>query len=189
MAASIILVRHSQPVIDPALPAPQWNLSAEGRSSCFRLAEKLRQFSPAVIVTSMEKKAIQTGELLAESLHIPAHPIAGLEEHARTGLLLQDQAHFEALVAQFFAHPAELVLGQETAGQALQRFSEALITVLAGYPDQSIVVVTHGTVISLWASQQSGCDAFTFWKTLRMPCALVFSRPEFRSLEPMIHVD
>ena len=182
--SKLILVKHAMPVLVSGKPANSWLLSDEGRKSCAALAERLREHQPDIIVTSSEPKANETGLLVAEKLGIPFETAPGLHEHERSTTPLADNpAGWEALVGEFFARPDELVFGDETATQARKRFSDAMDTVLEQHPDETLVVVCHGTVISLYAAQVAGIDPFPLWQRLGLPSYVVLARPDLEILE------
>ncbi|HMB22329.1 MAG TPA: histidine phosphatase family protein, partial [Anaerolineales bacterium] len=118
----IILVKHSLPEIIPAIPASQWSLSEAGQTRCKTLTEKLMPYSPDVIVSSTEPKAIETAQIIARQMDIPSHLFEGLHEHDRTGVEFLGREQFVSRVQQFFKNPDELVMGRETARQARDRF-------------------------------------------------------------------
>ena len=172
------------PEIVPGKPPSGWLLSADGRKSCAALAERLREHQPQIIITSSEPKANETGLLLSEALGIPFETAPGLHEHQRdTASFLNDRDKWNDLVADFFRRPDELVFGEETATQARKRFSAAMDAVLDQHPDETIVIVCHGTVISLYTAQVAGIDPFPLWQRLHLPSHVVFSRPELGLLE------
>lgn len=173
----IILVRHSVPEIDPARPARQWTLSAEGRARCIPLAEDLRSLQPQQIISSIEPKAQETAACLAELLHLPRTTADGLHEHERPHQSLLTPDAFRAAVASFFRHPDALVFGTETAVQARARFTLALQHVFALHPAQTLIVVTHGTVMSLYLAHLTDQDAFEIWQNLKMPDFVVLNSP------------
>jgi broad specificity phosphatase PhoE len=176
----LILVRHSLPEILPAVPANQWRLSAEGRSRCPALAEQLAAYKPQALFSSLEPKAIETAQILSERLSLPFTPTTGLHEHERPAAARRfSRAEFEATLARFFDHPDELVFGTETAAQAQQRFSTAMRNILTEHPGQTLAVVAHGTVMSLFVAYNNSIDPFTFWKSLALPCFVVLSLLKF----------
>ncbi len=85
-------------------------------------------------------------------------------------------------VARLFARPVELVFGDETAIEAKNRFSGAVESVLAANPQENIAIVTHGTVLSLYAAQFAGQEPISFWCNLGMPALVAFSYPEMKLL-------
>jgi broad specificity phosphatase PhoE len=185
---SIILIRHSQPVIRADIPYEEWELSEHGRQCCISLTERIRVYRPVEVVTSREKKAIQTGKILAQILAIPATIEPGLHEHVRDDLGNLSRIFIETKLKHFFEQPSRLVFGRETAEQALRRFSAAMTDVIDLHPTGSLAIVAHGTVISLWVTNIIGGDPFAFWKRLGLPAFVVFSRPNLEFLEFIEHV-
>jgi hypothetical protein len=59
---------HPQVQIDPAVPVPQWSLSPIGRTRTEGLANASRLSSTTQIVSSGERKAIETAEIIAGPL-------------------------------------------------------------------------------------------------------------------------
>lgn len=151
--AKLLFVRHSLPEIHPGIPASQWRLSAEGRSRCLSLAEQLVACQPQALFSSLEPKAIETVQILSGRLSIPFTSVANLHEHERPVLERLEQPDFEASLARFFARPDELVFGAETATQAQQRLSTAVHDLLARRPGQTLAIVTHGTVMTLFVAR------------------------------------
>lgn len=169
---TLLLVRHSEPAIDPAAPASSWPLSAVGRARCARLAEALRPFAPGHIAASTEPKATETARLLAAALGVDSSTAAGLEEHHReTVPFLPD---FRARVAALFARPDERVLGEESGAEARARFVHALDDLLAAWSwPGPPCVVAHGTVLSLYLAERLGLDPMSLWDRLRCPSLIV----------------
>ncbi|MEP7191083.1 MAG: histidine phosphatase family protein, partial [Roseiflexaceae bacterium] len=83
MPNTLILIRHSQSQPEPGRPASQWPLTEAGRQRCIALAERLVAYAPALIVTSRERKASETGALVAVRLALPTQVADGLHEHQR----------------------------------------------------------------------------------------------------------
>src|SRR5262249_47477752 len=94
----------------------------------------------------------------------------------------------EARIARFFAEPGTHIMGNETADQADARFARAVDRICAAHPDETVVVVAHGTVITLFVSRATGIAPFPFWKRLGLPAIVVLSRPTFRVEQVMEHV-
>jgi broad specificity phosphatase PhoE len=175
----LILIRHSLPEIVPSVPASQWRLSDDGRRRCERLAERLAAYEPCVIVTSLEPKAIETGQIVARILGIPVETAPDLHEHERPNVEpFGTRQEFEARVSRLFEHPAELVFGAETADQAHQRFASAIHDVLATARRGNLAIVTHGTVLTLFVARAAGLDPIPFWKRLGLPAFVVLSLPD-----------
>jgi broad specificity phosphatase PhoE len=175
----LILIRHSQPEIVTGVPASTWQLSAEGRSRCAALAQQLAVHQPRQIVTSLEAKAIETGQIVASILGIPWESVVGLHEHERPDAVRSlAQEPFRARVAAVFEHPAELVFGNETADEAHGRFAAAIAGLATRHQEDNLAVVTHGTVMTLYISRAVGLEPVPFWRRLGWPSFAVLSLPD-----------
>ncbi|MBE2224463.1 MAG: histidine phosphatase family protein [Anaerolineae bacterium] len=166
----LLLIRHANVLQQSAVSAHEWQLSANGRSRTIQLAHSFTTH-PTRLITSTETKAVETGQILADIWGIPCASAPNLHEHDRQGVpYLPDQTEFENTIKQFFAHPDELIFGNETAVQALARFRTAVVTQLESYPADSLGIVTHGTVMTLLATYYNPTlEPFTFWQNLSMP--------------------
>jgi broad specificity phosphatase PhoE len=174
----LILVRHSQSRITPGVPASRWPLTEEGRRGCKPLASKLAKWNPDLIVTSTEAKAIETGRHVATALGIPFQTVPNLHEHKRSSVQFTDRATFLSHIQALFAQPDKCVFGDESATQALARFSRAVNAVLETHPDQTIAIVAHGTVIALFVARFTTRDPFFFWQRLGQPALIVLDLPQ-----------
>ncbi len=172
----LILVKHSLPEIQEELPAREWKLSDEGRMRAGRLAERLNEYQPAVVVSSIEPKARETAEIIADRLEVEFHVVDGLHEHDRHTTPYRSKADFEQSIQAFFANPGSLVFGSETAEEAHTRFAQAVNAVLESHKDETVVIVAHGTVISLLVSRLTGLSDLSLWKELGLPSFLVIDR-------------
>jgi len=173
----LILVKHSLPEILPEIPASEWHLSVEGRRRCQVLGDELAKHAPDLIFSSPEPKAQETGQIVAQQLVKPLFIIPGLHEHERKTVRFTNEEQFEASVNEFFEQPDALVFGEETAAQALNRFSSAVDQLISQNRDQNLVVVSHGTVIALFVANNCGIEPFPFWSRLDLPSFVVLSLP------------
>lgn len=99
--------------------------------------------------------------------------VDGLQEYDRSTTLWLGPEEFDRAVAAFFHHPAELVLGHETAQQASERFAKTIVEVTGRYAEQNVVAFTHGTVLSLYVARATGMEPFALWKRLSLPSFVV----------------
>lgn len=145
-----LYITHPQVRIDASVPVPEWGLSDTGAERAKRAfarpwARQIRQ-----IVSSTEKKALETARILATASGIEVESVANMHENDRsaTGFLPPDR--FERAADWFFAHPQESFQGWERAADAQRRIVEAVTTVLARHdPSQPIAFIGHGAVGTL----------------------------------------
>ncbi len=176
---TLLLIRHSSVRMQQQKPANEWSLSIEGREQCRQFAPLLSRYQPALIVTSTENKAKETGLLLADVLNASVVTDQNLNEHDRQGVpYIADQKAFYSTISQFFANPDQLVFGRETAAQACRRIDSAVTALLNQYAGSNLAIVTHGAVLTLFISHHNPLlDPMTLWSSLKMPCAVLLRLP------------
>lgn len=179
----LILVKHSLPAIDPNVPAREWHLSDVGRERCRALAEHLSVYHPAAILSSLEPKAIETAQIVTDALHSSFTTMRDLHEHDRSNVAFETRERFEQQVAEFFLKPDQLVFGAETAAQAHRRFANVVHGLIEEHAKGNLVIVAHGTVITLFVSRAMQIDPFALWKRLGLPSFVVIALPEFKLLD------
>ena len=179
----LILIKHAKPEVEQDVPSHEWELSPEGRESCKPLASAVAKHEPKIVVTSDEPKAIETGSILAQLMGITSRMGDDLHEHDRTNVPMMQSREFISTMALFFKDRTRLVLGRETAQAALNRFERAVEQVLRQEPAGNVAIVTHGTVLALFAEARGAGDGFGLWRKMGLPSLAVFSSPDFELVE------
>jgi len=180
----LFLVRHAAPTIIPGMPAAQWPLSDAGRAAAVTLARQISGSAISSIVSSREPKAIETANILAAWLRLPATMDGGLNEHDRTTSPYLDRDEFETTISRFFDNQKELIFGAESAAQALKRFTSAVEGVVAQSTNGNgdLLIVTHGTVLTLFVAAHNPIVPLAFWRQLAQPDLVTLRLPDFRLL-------
>lgn len=168
----LIFIRHSMPAIDPARPAREWELSAQGVAAAQAMAVRLAAVPVSAIVSSTETKARQTAAALAQPRGLHVQDDADLREHERAGVGFLERPQFEAGVANVFAHPGQRVFGEESADEVFDRFAAALERAGSQNPGTNVMLVTHGTALCIYLARIVGVDPVPFWQALTMPMAV-----------------
>ena len=148
--STVFVITHPDVAIDPAMPVPDWELSARGRARMRAAVGRPWTKRIRTIVSSQERKAIDAAQILAEGLGLGFSTMVGLGENDRsaTGYLPRDE--FEAMADAFFARSEESVRGWERAVDAQRRIVGAVEAVLATAPPAGdVAVVSHGAVATL----------------------------------------
>lgn len=176
-------MRHAQTKPVPGESSHAWRLTDLGKRQAVDLADLVRPLGLRRVLTSEEPKTVATGAVLAGALGLPAETRPGVQEQARaTAPFFENPADFHAALGEFFARPAQRVFGEEAADEAHARFRAALEAVMAE-GDADELVVTHGTVLSLYVARANGLDAFAFWRgDLTMPLLVTLEWPSGRLL-------
>jgi broad specificity phosphatase PhoE len=180
----LILIKHAPPEVDPTQSSEKWSLGDKGRKACEPLAEKLKPFATAKFISSREPKAVQTAEELAKKLSVEVTTIAGLEEHDRRNVPHMRTGEFISMVELFFRRPDDLVLGDETASEALARISAAIHAIVKDATEDTVAVITHGTVMALFLEKlHVGKSGFELWRRLGLPSFAVLEIPSYKTIE------
>jgi broad specificity phosphatase PhoE len=147
---------HPQVKIDPAIAVPSWGLSEVGRARTEAIAGTGRLSATTQIVSSGERKAIETAEIIAAKLNVDVEVRQAMHENDRsaTGFLMPDE--FEAVANQFFAQPEISIRGWERAIDAQSRIVGEVEHVLARERPGDVLFVGHGGVGTLLYCHYSG---------------------------------
>ena len=181
----LILIKHASPQVQADLPPEQWPLSEEGKAKCQALARAVAALAPAVVVSIDERKAADTGDMVAGHLVVHCRVAADLHEHDRSNVPQLRSAEFISMMELLFRRPGDLVLGKETAVAALSRFRSALDEVLMEHAEGNVSVVSHGTVIALLLEKLGNRRGFEVWRAMKLPSFAVLSLPDF-SLDRLV---
>ncbi|MCE2473680.1 MAG: histidine phosphatase family protein [Anaerolineae bacterium] len=179
----LVLVKHSNSDHNPLQPAADWPLTAEGLRRCRPLAQHLKPYRAKRLYSSPMPKAIQTAKRVALELNdVPLSECPLLAEHSRqSNAPYGSLAEFHARMKRLFPAPNELAFGDETAEEAKHRFRRGIESILeSSTKAENIVVISHGTVIVLFAAQYNPIDSFQLWQSLKMPSLVVLDLPDFR---------
>ncbi|QND59277.1 histidine phosphatase family protein [Mesorhizobium huakuii] len=149
-------VTHPQVQIDAAIPVPEWGLSDVGRARAVAMLDQPWVGSIRRIVSSGERKAIETAEILAGHLRLAVEVRERMHENDRSATGFLPPPEFEAVADQFFANPHKSIREWERAIDAQQRIISEVEAVLGGDEAGDIAVVGHGGVGTLLLLSLSG---------------------------------
>ena len=86
-----------------------------------------------------------------------------------------------------FANPDAVVFGKESASGALARFTRAVDQIVSEETGD-VVIVSHGTVMSLFVASRSHVDASELWAVLGLPSYVSLELPNHRIVEVVARV-
>ena len=139
-------ITHPQVQIDPAIPVPDWGLSDVGRARAHAMLSQPWVVSISRLVSSGERKAVETAEVLGRHLDLAVQVRERMHENDRSATGFLPPPEFEAVADQFFANPHESVRGWERAIDAQQCVVSEIETVLDEGGLGDIAFVGHGGV-------------------------------------------
>ncbi len=162
----LVLIRHGE---------TDWNvegryqgqadppLNERGVEQARLLAERLKNVGIEIIYASPLKRAWQTAEIIARTLHVPLHPDPRLMEINQgewEGRLVTDIAReYPDLFRRWETSPWEVTLpGGENLAQVQQRVYQAVDEIVARHPHQTVALVTHRLPIALIKIRYQGLD-------------------------------
>ncbi|HEX7303486.1 histidine phosphatase family protein [Lentzea sp.] len=168
MSTRIVLVRHAQSV-RPRLGEPDDDrrpLHPDGLAAAEELAPRLVALAPVAVLSSPQRRAVQTVSPAAAALGLDVITWPELREW-ESGLL--PSADWEGQYAWSWAHPASAHGSGESLDAVTARAGRALARIAAEYPDATVLVGSHGTFLSR-ALIASGQDVdWDFCRSMPMP--------------------
>ncbi len=149
---------HPEVTIDPDVPVPEWGLSEKGRQRtlAFRGSPILRDTKS--VISSAERKALDTAEILAAALGVEVIVRARSHENDRSATGFLAPSEFESVADAFFAAPGESIRGWERAIDAQRRIAGEADQVMQQSADGDILMVGHGGVGTLLYCHLAGLD-------------------------------
>lgn len=152
-----VYLTHPQVRIDPDIPVPQWGLSEIGRQRTFLTAQAAWLGRIERIISSDERKATETAEILGDARGIAPETGEAMGENDRSATGFLAPPAFEKAADWFFAHPHESFHGWERAADAQTRIVGAIDRVLASHAkDRPVLFIGHGGVGTLLKLHLSG---------------------------------
>ena len=156
MTTHIRYLTHPQVKIEPAIPVPSWGLSEVGRTRTETLATAGWLSGTTQVISSGERKAIETAEIIGGILNVAIEVREAMHENDRsaTGFLPSDE--FETVATEFFAQPLMSIRGWERAIDAQLRIVREVELVLARDRAGDVLFVGHGAIGTLLFCHYSG---------------------------------
>lgn len=184
MGSGIILLKHAYPTLIENVPPREWKLGDEGRQQSAKVVSHFRNQGIKHILSSLEPKALETATIIGNGFGLKSLPVDGLHEFdipARP--IMTKEQHVEAN-RRIFDFPDEPTLGSESAKNARNRFATALTAGLRNIPsDDTVLVVSHGTVISLFVGNGDFEKSFSIWRRLACMSYVRLDRQNFTLIE------
>jgi broad specificity phosphatase PhoE len=152
-----VYLTHPQVEIDPGKPVPEWSLSSNGRDRVVDILDRPWLRATRRILSSAERKAVETAELVAEALGLSVETAAEMGENDRSSTGFLEPAAFERAADRFFAEPDLSWNGWERASDAASRITQAVDRLLATHDRKhQVLLVGHGAVGTLLKCRLAG---------------------------------
>jgi broad specificity phosphatase PhoE len=159
----LVLIRHAQSLPDYDVPADRWRLSPGGREQALALAREPFWRQIRTLHSSDEPKAVQTAEPAARRHGLSLRAVPALREVRRPAGRLPG---WEEAVRDYLTGTRGPE-SWESCAEADWRMAAAVARILSEHPAGDVAIVSHGTVLALYACRLLGLeDRFAFWTTI-----------------------
>ncbi|MGR3661310.1 MAG: histidine phosphatase family protein [Paracoccaceae bacterium] len=149
MTSIVRYLSHPNVEIDPNRQPQEWGLNGEGRMRAAALALKSWPNGTVHIVSSAERKAIETATPIATAFGLTPEIRSDMHENDRSAAGFLQRQEFEETANRVFARPDISIRGWETAKAAQTRIVSATMAVLETSPPGDLLIVDHGAVGTL----------------------------------------
>ncbi|NOX71557.1 MAG: histidine phosphatase family protein, partial [Candidatus Micrarchaeota archaeon] len=150
MNNTIIFLRHAETKKDAAIPVSKWVLTERGKRCAKELAESGIFDDVDVIIVSGEMKSYQTALPFSYKTDKKIIRMPELNEINRDASGLMSKEEYDEMKRKIFEDLDFTDLGWESARHALERFASAIRMIDKYYVDKKILIVSHGTVMTLY---------------------------------------
>lgn len=173
MNMKLVLIRHSNSKVDSGKYNPLWVLSEKGIENAKKLAEHSLVQNIDVIYTSNQLKALHTGIIVASKLGVFVKQRDDLTE--LTSLTNDWKEDYDGFIHDIYEGKIERHGDGESLQEATVRFNQALEEIVQLETCvNTIGIVAHGNVLSLFSAQYEDRSALEIHDTIAMPDVAVF---------------
>ena len=152
--ATLLVARHgdAEYPVHGVLTDDGGRLTTTGRSQAQALAEAVRTRRVAAVYASSMTRAEATGSILAQTLGVGLTVVAGLQEFSvgeLAGVPYTDPRPQQVFEAWLDGDLEVGIPGGETGLRVIDRVEDALATIADAHRGETVVVISHGGVMSL----------------------------------------
>lgn len=149
----LILIRHGETSKNVAkilhVVKDQESLDESGKKQIKKTATKVAEYSPSLIYSSTEKRALESAEVLSQQLNIPFSPIEDMHERNWGIYTGKPWDEVKAVLDPMTLEERYLYVPPE--GESWKTFESRLVGVIRSittqHPDGTIIVVSHSGAI------------------------------------------
>lgn len=172
---NLIFVRHAHSIYSQdELGRP---LSEKGFIDAERVTEILTSYEIDKVISSPYKRAAQTVKGIAESFGKEIEVMEGFKERI---LSIEPVEDFPLAIFKLWEDDDFSWKGGESNKQAQKRGIEATIKILNELKGKTVVIGTHGNIMTLIMNYFDHRYDFTFWKNLDKPDIYQLTFEEFK---------
>lgn len=161
---TLYFVRHAQPNYENHNDLTR-ELSPKGLEDRHRVTRLLADVPVDAVLSSPFKRAVDTVQPLADSRGLPVRTVEDFRERRIADTWIEDFAAF--CQAQWADFDYKLADG-ESLREVQNRSIAVLQAVLREYPDQTVIIGTHGTALSTIINHYNPAFGYADFEKIRM---------------------
>ncbi|OKP98951.1 histidine phosphatase family protein [Paenibacillus sp. P46E] len=165
MATTIYLIRHAESLYTEGQERER-GLSEQGKADAEHVRSILQKESIDLFVSSTYARAIQTIQPLADEMQMEVTLIEGLRERAIGDIAGLSFLEAKRSVYQDFA---AIFKGGESSAEAQARAIRELKFLMRKHEGSTLVVGTHGDIMTLMLNYFDSRFGYGFWQSTTMP--------------------
>lgn len=167
----LVLIRHSQSIINPDIPIVTWGLSDKGVELAKNLHNNSHVKQVQVIYASFQPKALETAILATKNAGVSVKPDDRLTEITSfTNRFIADSTEYKQSIDNFYSGRAERLSGGESAREALKRFTQAVREIVDGEKSHEVVgIVSHGNILAHFVCQFTENNVYQVAESMKQP--------------------
>ncbi|WP_123538838.1 histidine phosphatase family protein [Halosimplex salinum] len=162
---TLYFVRHAHSPYVPNREAER-GLSERGRRDASRVTEILTRYDIDGVVSSPYARAVETVRETAEIAGAEVRTECGFRERTLAESHVED---FEEAITKVWDDPSFSWPGGESNEAAQERGIEAVGRTLDQWSGKTVVIGTHGNILTLILNHYDEAYDFEFWQELTMP--------------------
>jgi broad specificity phosphatase PhoE len=173
MQNKYLILRHAETIKNPDKHPKDWLLTPDALEKINEYISDGKFNSITKIVTSTEPKAVATVKPISTHLNLPITEVEEFVEVKREKKFLTDE-EFLIQKQKELEVRNEKVNGVESGDEAITRFKLGIEKLEEEFKDESILIITHGTIMTLFLAdcKNDFLNIFENWKNLKF-CELV----------------
>ncbi len=152
---TLIFLRHAETHKDPNISAIDWTLSTYGYKQAQDVAELSPMHQTIAIYTSTESKSIETAKPLAKKLNRQIIQNKAFNEVLRGETFLSKE-DFEQEKTKQLQDLNYHAFNGESGFEALERFKNGIEEIILHHPNDTVLIVSHGTILNIYFSYLRG---------------------------------
>ena len=173
--------------MDPTRQPHEWGLSDQGRIQVVKLSEAPFWQKVTALYSSNQGKAIEAAQTIGTNHKIEVTALPGLAEVWRGTEVYLSAAEYDNVLGRFFSLPNFSIEGWERATNALARFSETVKELIAQRPGESVAILSHGTILTLYTAMlDQQTPTLDRWRNIEFATVAAVDIAPMRLITPFI---